>query len=476
MTIKMLSLGAALLVAVQSPAAILESADSRVKGLSVERTDNNLLVNMTLDFTGLKLKSDREVTFIPVLHAADSTVTLPSVTVAGRNRYIQNIRHRTALPGDMLVRPGSDVEYSAIIPYSRWMESAVLSLSEDLCGCGFEPISSVMTDVAQLDFRERTFAPQRVYITPRVETRKERSVKGQAYIDFKVNRTDIEAGYRRNPEELGSIRATIDAVRDDADSRIEGITVTGHASPEGPYENNARLAEGRTAALAGYVRDLYSFSPELLRSASVAEDWDGLRRRVEESQIDNRQGILDIIASDDLTPDVREWKLKSTYPGQYRYLLDNVYPALRRSDYTITYVVSSFSDPAKIAEVMAADPRKLSLHELYILAQSLPADSDRFREVFEVAVRMYPDAPEANLNAGVTALSFGDLVNAERHLAKSGDTPEAVYARAVLAARQGDYTAARAGLEKARQKGVKEADDAMAQLDEYTSWLELNNK
>lgn len=47
MTIKMLSLGAALLVAVQSPAAILESADSRVKGLSVERTDNNLLVNMT---------------------------------------------------------------------------------------------------------------------------------------------------------------------------------------------------------------------------------------------------------------------------------------------------------------------------------------------------------------------------------------------------------------------------------------------
>ena len=108
--------------------------------------------------------------------------------------------------------------------------------------------------------------------------------------------------------------------------------------------------------------------------------------------------------------------------------------------------------------------------------QSLPADSDRFREVFEVAVRMYPDAPEANLNAGVTALSFGDLVNAERYLAKSGDTPEAVYARAVLAARQGDYTAARAGLEKARQKGVKEADDAMAQLDEYTSWLELNNK
>lgn len=476
MRMKMLSFAAALIVALQSPAATLESADSRVKDLSVERTDNNLLVNMTLDFTGLKLKSDREVTFIPVLHGADSTLTLPVVTVAGRNRYIQNQRHRTAAPGDMLVRPGSTVGYSAVVPYSPWMESAVLSLSEDLCGCGFDPISSSTTDVAQLDFRERTFAPLSAYITPRVEARKERSVKGQAYIDFKVNRTDIDAGYRRNPEELAAIRASIDAVRSDADSRIERITITGYASPEGPYSNNARLAEGRTASLAGYVRDLYSFSPELMRTASVAEDWDGLRRWVEESQIDNRQGLLDIIALEDLAPDAREWKLKTTYPEQYAYLLSEVYPALRHSDYTISYVVSSFSDPAKIAEVMAADPRKLSLHELYILAQSLPADSDRFREVFEVAVRMYPDAPEANLNAGVTALSFGDLVNAGRYLAKAGDSPEAVYARAVLAARQGDYTAARAGLVKAQQAGVKEAADAIAQLDEYTSWLKLNNK
>ena len=72
-------------------------------------------------------KSDREVTFIPVLHAADSTVTLPSVTVAGRNRYIQNIRHRTALPGDMLVRPGSDVEYSA---YAETLHAAVGALED----------------------------------------------------------------------------------------------------------------------------------------------------------------------------------------------------------------------------------------------------------------------------------------------------------------------------------------------------------
>ena len=152
-------------------------------------------------------------------------------------------------------------------------------------------------------------------------------------------------------------------------------------------------------------------------------------------------------------------------------MLENVYPGLRHSDYTISYVVSSFSDPAKIAEVLARDPRKLSLHEMYVLAQTLPADSEEYREVFEVAVRLYPEAPEANLNAGVTALSFGDFEKAGRYLAKAGNCPEAVYARAILAARQGDLEGARSGLVEAERLGVAKAADAIRQLDEYSSWM-----
>ncbi len=224
------------------------------------------------------------------------------------------------------------------------------------------------------------------------------------------------------------------------------------------------------------MRGLYDFSPEVLRSASVAEDWDGLRRWVEQSSIDNRDALLDIIALSDITPDAREWKIKSKYPAQYRYLLENVYPALRHSDYTIDYVVSSFTDPEKIAEVMARDPRKLSLHEMYLLARSIPGDSARFREVFEVAVRLYPDAPEANLNAAVTALSFNDLDNAARYLPKAGDSAEAVYARGILAAKQGDCTSARNLLVKASQMGLAEADAAIKSLDEWVEWSARNSK
>lgn len=180
---KTILLAAAFATASLLSAETLVSGDSRISRLDVERTDNNLLVNMTLDLSDMKLKSDREVSLAPVIAFGDSTLTLPRVVVAGRNRYIQNQRKRHLAEGEVLTRPGGEVAYTAIVPYSQWMESASLSLAEDFCGCGFEVSESALTPVAQLDFRERVFAPQWAYVTPQVETRKERAASGSAYID-----------------------------------------------------------------------------------------------------------------------------------------------------------------------------------------------------------------------------------------------------------------------------------------------------
>ncbi len=465
MRFKTIYLAAVVAASIQASAGSFASSDPRVKNLVVERSENNLFVSFDLDLTQLSLKSDREISFLPVFTRGDSSAVLPKVVAAGRNRYIQNQRKNRLGFGDTLMHPGTVLSYKALVPYRQWMETATFALSEDKCGCGFDILESSRSDIALIDLREKTFEPEWAYVTPRVEARKERSASGSAYIDFKVNRTEIDPSYRRNPQELAAIRDTIDLIKNDPDSRIESVTITGYASPEGPFANNERLAKGRTAALADYVRGLYSFPSSVLRTASVAEDWDGLIRYVEGSDLPGRDAILTLIADTDLAPDAREWKLKKNYPDQYAFLLENVYPALRHSDYTVSYVISSFSDPARIAEVMKQDPRKLSLHEMYVLAQTLPADSDEFREVFEVAVRLYPDAPEANLNAAISAISFDDLANARRYLAKAGDSPRAVYARGLLAAKEGDYETARDLLLKASSLGVTpQAGDALDQL------------
>ena len=462
---KLCAVAAALAVAL-SATAQSQTDDSRVKALKVERSENNLFVTMDLDASNLKLDADAEMIYTPVITCDGKRTELPCVVVAGRNRHIQNLRHGKFAADATLSRTGKVIGYSAKVPYEAWMESARLVMAEELRGCGAVPVRSAVSNLAAICFSPDRFAPAYVFITPEAELIKTREARGSAYIDFEVNRTEINPAYRRNPEELQKIRETIDIIRNDTDTRIVAVTIEGFASPEGPYADNERLAEGRTDALRNYVRGLYTFDPSIMRSSWVAENWAGLRKYVAASDMTDKEGMLAVIDNADLEPDAREWRLKSLYPEQYRFLLDNVYPALRNSDYMVEYVVRSYTDTEEIKAVMKSAPQKLSLREMYAVAQSLEKGSDEYREVFEIAVRMYPDDPAANLNAANIALGRNELGRAASYLAKAGDSPEADYARGIHAAKNGDYARAVHLFGDAATRGVEQAADASAQLRE----------
>lgn len=453
-----------LLMAMAAFSAAAAPMSVTVSDVSVERSESSLLVSMALDASALKLKSDREIRYVPVITDGTSRVQLPAVTIAGRNRYIQNERHNSIAAPDILSRAGHSVSYSAVVPYQPWMEQSRLILMEDECNCGTLAGATAEAPLADLDFVERTFAPVFTLVTPPAELEKTRSAKGSAYIDFPVNQTVITPTYRRNPEELAKIRSTIDVVANDPDSRITSVKIVGFASPEGSYANNERLAKGRSAALADYVRGLYSFDRNVMHTDWVAENWTGLRDYVAHSSLPDTTAILEIIDNTDLAPDAREWRLKSRYPQEYSFLLKDVYPGLRRSDYTVDYVVRTFVTVEEIKQVMATAPQKLSLNEIYVVANSLDPSSDAYREAFELAVRMYPNDPIANLNMAAIALGRDELSAAETYLAKADRSPRADYARGVLAAKRGDYARALTLLQSAQAAGIAEAADALEQL------------
>lgn len=60
----------------------------------------------------------------------------------------------------------------------------------------------------------------------------------------------------------------------------------------------------------------------------------------------------------------------------------------------------------------------------------LPAGSDEYKEVFEIAVRMYPDDPVSNLNAANIALQNRQADKARRYLAKAAPSPQKELAEA----------------------------------------------
>ena len=452
-------------------AQTLRSGQVAIENLNVARNGEALFVAMDVDLTGLQLKSSHEVVFTPALVTADRQLLMPAVVVAGRNRYYHYVRNGHQLDGRELYREGKaeKFHYQASVPFEQWMETAELVLQQDSCGCQ-ELLMENEDLLATLDFKPRVFAPTFVYIQPEVEAVKVRDLKGQAYIDFPVNRTEIYPDYRRNPEELKKIIATIDEVKNNPDTRITSITIKGYASPEGSYRNNTRLAKGRTATLKDYVQKQYQLAEGVMKTDFEPEDWAGLRRYVAESDLVHKQEILALIDSD-REPDNKEWKIKSTYPQEYAFLLKEVYPGLRHSDYVVEYVVRAYTDVEEAKKVLATNPGNLSLQELYMIANSYPQGSDEYNEVFATMVRLYPSDEVANLNAANVAMQRKDLVSAKKYLQKAGESALAVYARGVCAGLDGDYQVARTYLEQAKTQGVKDAEEALAQIDEIEKRL-----
>ncbi|MCD8266135.1 MAG: DUF3868 domain-containing protein [Prevotellaceae bacterium] len=455
-------------------ASAAEAQNNVVDGISVsnvklDHDDGRFTVDLDLSLKELDVERNRAVLVTPRLINGEDSVDFPSVAVYGRRRYYYYIRNNVSMltgteEGNFRTGEKPDEkQYHEVLPYESWMNGATLWLHRDLYGC----CNSLIDEQAAPLGEYWAFEPVLVYVTPS-PNKEARSLQGRANIVFRVNKTDIDPTYHNNTAELAKIRATIDSVRTDSDVIITSVWLKGYASPESPYAHNTELAKGRVAAVKAYVQNLYKFADGVIVTEYEPENWKELREYVDKSTLAHRSEILTLIDTN-MDLDAKEANIKKAYAADYKYLLNNCYPYLRHTDYRVSYVVRAFTDIEEIRRVYAAEPSKLSLNEMFLLAQEYEPGSEEFTEIFETAVRMYPNSEEANLNAAVAEIKRGDLEDARKHLEKAGDSAEADYTRGVVSVMDKDYATARPLLESAKEKGISEADYCLNYVDHATN-------
>lgn len=422
---------------------------------------------MDFKLDNLQVKSNKGTVIIPMIVNQQDTLKMPAVEIMGRKRYIYYQRNnKTATQNPLIVtrrnnKEAQTIHYAYTTPYREWMNNSQLVVGQDVCGCNqaivenglFSRIGEALPGPMKLQY---------AYVRPNAEPIKNRQEKGTAQLNFNINKAIINTKLGNNQAELDKMRKTIDLVKNDADVHITSITLHGYASPDGSYANNEKLAKNRTKAVYDYLRNLYPVEKELFKFSSTAEDWQGVRDYVAKNNIPQKATVLNILNSN-MGPDEMERAIAAKAGDAHRYLINHVYPPLRRTEYEINYDVRHFN-LEEARKIIKTRPQKLSLEEMYAVANSYEKGSKEYNEVFDIAVKMFPEEELANLNAAYTAIDRGDKVSAENYLKKAGNGPEVDNAKGALAVLKNDYQTAKTYFEKADKAGLKEAKINLQEL------------
>jgi hypothetical protein len=152
--------------------------------------------------------------------------------------------------------------------------------------------------------------------------------------------------------------------------------------------------------------------------------------------------------------DADEHGIRDRYTEEYRYLLREVYPGLRRSDYEITFNIRQFNTLEECIEIYRTKPYQLSKHELWRVAQTMQPFSDDYNRVMQQTLNYYPEDEAVNTNLAAVALSQRDLLKAETLLKQAGNSAAAENNRAVIDIINGNYDSAARHLDNAERQGL----------------------
>ena len=417
-----------------------------------------------------------------------------------REQALQTNKSRQAVPFLTIIEnrhtAGSKkVDYLVTVPYAAWMQQSSLLLRQDLKDCcdtqtlGIDTLryrlpfaSALHTETATVTKEQNENkaitkrvlphtvrpaktdnhatavlpAPQHIekivwsnsdldlyipmvsFLTPDLTgSDKHHTESAILYIDYPLGKDEIYPDYKDNRKEIDKIDRILSPLSNNRFSTFERIQVRGYSSPDGPYGENERLAQARSRLFAGYIRDAYDLPRHRIEVSSVAEDWEGLKELLQQTQPPYADAVLRIIRKYGIF-NGREKQLMDLQGGMpYKDMLRRFFPKLRRIEVVVEYNINEI-DHQDASELIYTHPGLLSLEEMYETARYYRPGTDQYREVYEIAAFHFPDDVTANVNAASAVMLTGDLISAWNYLRKVEADPRAWNNMGVLTLMEGN--------------------------------------
>ncbi len=462
------------------------SGEIAVSATQLRQRGDSLYVNLTFDPSHLGMQSHQALMLTPTLTTPQGKeCSLPTVEFKGRNNYHSYARttrlmsaskrkaYQATAPKAVWQAYGKygtePRKYRVAVPFESWMGNAQLELRKKGCGCngipqelGSQPL------MAQVVTEPMNPTMLVAYTKPDVEEIKQRHEIMDLSLNFAVGRVELNPSFGNNSSELQRVEELIAQLKADRTITLNAAQIVGYASPEGSEGQNRRLSEGRALALKSYLSEKFDMPSSFYQVSYGGENWNGLLAALnaEEYEIEHKAYILEIVRGETIEQD-RKMQLIALYDGApYRQLLTDIFPSLRIAQCRMEFVARAFDvNEAKV--LMKTQPSRLSLEEMYRVANTYPTGSPEFLEVFDLAARLFPTDEVANLNAAAAALDRMDADAAEIYLNRIHSrvrVPAFDNNRGVLMVLRKEYKLAQAHFEAASAAGMKEATENLKRL------------
>lgn len=295
------------------------------------------------------------------------------------------------------------------VPFEHWMAEGHIAVREKYVGCAGCALYESDAIVAQVGlplFGEKDYVYN--FIEPEKVTFKYYKDSFDCKVAFPVASYDLQKTFANNRQELARLEKFIYDNLSIKGAELKEVRMEGYASPEGRSDYNRLLAEGRIISLSNYISVKY---PELKKAAvyqtaSIGEDWEGLKELIKTSPLSNKDELLFII--DRYPADTeRESAIRKLSNGKtYEILLKEFYPQLRRTTFRFIFDVRAYT-AEELPEIFDIKPECLSLHEMYELAEAYASRGDDPLPVYRKAYELFPENTVAVLNYANALLKYG---------------------------------------------------------------------
>ncbi len=279
----------------------------------------------------------------------------------------------------------------------------------------------------------------------------------EAEIKYQINSSTVRKN-QLTAEQIKLFKDFVAANKEAERTTLGNVYASGYASPDGPEKFNNKLSEQRSQtgakAMKKQLKGIEGLNYEI---ASYGEDWDGFKTLVENSDIEDKDLILNVLQMYS-SPIERDQEIQNM-SAVFKVLAKEILPELRRTRFAVEATYAGLTDEEILAAAKGGCTKLDVEHMLH--AATLTNNVAEKIAIYELAANTYGDARAYN-NLGICYVLSAKLPEAKAAFEKAEAAPEVAGNLAAVSLAMGDLEAAKKYAGSANAEAVKATEGAIA--------------